>query len=492
MNLRVYVPLVALLQIAWPVARASAQTTTVDVMKSTVEGRVYDSLSRAPLSGAAVSLVSADSRLTYGAVSDSIGRYVLQGVQPGAYLVGFFHPLLDSIGIQSPVRRVTIAAPGRSPTRVDLGVPSADRIHDSVCGARAKGDSTGIFVGHVQDATTRGFVSGATITAHWVVLTVFGGRILSATPTASATSDPNGWFAFCGLPVGAAISFVASSGLDSSGAVNFGVPAHGALHRDLFVGAFERVTRGPVDTAATPDSLRIPAEILHRGTGRLNGVVRDAGSHAPLTDVQVTVVGTGLTIMANERGEFSLARLPLGTQTIAARRVGYVPVEQLIDLLAQDTTRINVELSTIKSVLDTVRVTASRVYSADRNGFYRRQRNGFGHYFDAEQIAHINPMETSGLVTRIPGVRTTSSGFDRTILMRSGSGYCTPLIVVDGFVHTDMTFDDLDLMVRPDQVEGIEIYTSQLGVPPELLRGFQACGMVAVWTQPRKPRPRQP
>ncbi len=39
----------------------------------------------------------------------------------------------------------------------------------------------------------------------------------------------------------------------------------------------------------------------------------------------------------------------------------------------------DVALATLKSVLDTVRITASRIYKDDANGFERRSKLGSGH-----------------------------------------------------------------------------------------------------------------
>ena len=402
--------------------------------------------SHTPLAGAAVSLVTTDSRLSYGAVSDSAGHYTFPEVAPGEYLIGFFHPVpLDSIGIESPVHRLTIDPRDRLPfRRVNLAVPGArSDSRRGVAGLTAANDTAGIFVGHVQDATTRALVTGAVVTAEWLVLGVAKGRLIATTPAASVKSGTNGWFAFCGLPADAPISFVASLQGDSSGTVSLSVPAHRAVHHDLVIGPPERVTRGPVDTVGTPDSLRVPPAILYRGAARLSGIVRDALSHAPLPDVQVTVVGTGLTTMASvERGEFFCSRsFPLGTQTLAARVEGYLPTELLVDLFARDTARVDFQLPTLKSVLDTVKVTASRIYSADRNGFSRRQKTGFGHYFDAEQIAKINPIETSNMVTRIPGCaprRPDWIGSDSPCARQRAPGVCTPDIYIDGFLQQHM------------------------------------------------------
>ena len=145
-------------------------------------------------------------------------------------------------------------------------------------------------------------------------------------------------------------------------------------------------------------------------------------------------------------------------------------------------------MPTLKSVLDTVRITASRVFSADRNGFYRRQKTGNGRYFDSNQIAKIHPFETSDLLARVPSLRLTQIGVDdRTALMRSfAGGYCQPSFFIDGMLMRSMSVRDLDVMVNPDEVQGMEIYTSVLGIPPEFLTGLGNCGAVVVWTQPRR------
>src|SRR5215475_6513632 len=93
-----------------------------------ISGRVYDSLAKAPLVGATVQLVSSKpgSVAPIQAITDSLGNYRLSDVPAGAYLLGFYHALLDSIGIEPPVVRLSVdGTSGRTPLRVDLGVPSA-------------------------------------------------------------------------------------------------------------------------------------------------------------------------------------------------------------------------------------------------------------------------------------------------------------------------------------------------------------------------------
>src|SRR6059058_3965342 len=109
--------LLLVLTIALSSRRDGAQTVPT---VPTVHGVTYDSVARAPLAGARVQLVSADdpARFSRTAVSDSLGRYALADVPVGRYTLGFFHPLLDSIGVESPLGMVSVS--GREAVRVDL------------------------------------------------------------------------------------------------------------------------------------------------------------------------------------------------------------------------------------------------------------------------------------------------------------------------------------------------------------------------------------
>jgi hypothetical protein len=88
-----------------------------------ISGVVYDSLSGGPLRGADVQLLPASGTgRARDAVTDSSGRFVLADVDTGAYLVGAFHPRLDSLGIELPP--VELQVSGSDPVEMNLAVPS--------------------------------------------------------------------------------------------------------------------------------------------------------------------------------------------------------------------------------------------------------------------------------------------------------------------------------------------------------------------------------
>src|SRR5207237_5782187 len=98
---------------------ASAQMTVAADHRSVaaVRGVVRDSIAGTPLAGAVVQLVAADNPARFGltTISDSLGRFTLNDVPHGRYTIGFFHPMLDSLGIEPPLRELYVD--GAQPVR---------------------------------------------------------------------------------------------------------------------------------------------------------------------------------------------------------------------------------------------------------------------------------------------------------------------------------------------------------------------------------------
>ena len=131
-----------LLALLLPTAPLAAQTTVV--------GTVTDSVGHHPLAGALVQLASSGS-FVKSTNTDSLGSYRIDSVPPGKYLLGFFHPTLDSLGIDVSPKQVTVVAAGEQ--HVDLAIPPAQRIAAQLCHDAKGNDSTGLLIG--QSATPR-------------------------------------------------------------------------------------------------------------------------------------------------------------------------------------------------------------------------------------------------------------------------------------------------------------------------------------------------
>src|SRR6185503_6030987 len=111
------------------------------VAGASISGVVRDSVAKLPLVGAIVQLAAAGNITSFSAsaISDSLGRFALNDVPDGRYMLGFLHPMLDSLGMELPLVEVFVT--GHRPVRADLGIPSPARLRAAICGNRIVRDS---------------------------------------------------------------------------------------------------------------------------------------------------------------------------------------------------------------------------------------------------------------------------------------------------------------------------------------------------------------
>jgi hypothetical protein len=458
---------------------AGAQTPGVP---ASVTGAVHDSIGGRPLSGAVVQLVAVDvaTRAARSVLSDSLGRFRLDSVPAGSYMLGFFHPVLDSLGLEPLVQELTVA--GGAPVRADLAIPSPARFRAIICGPQAAADSGAALFGVARDARTGSPLSGVSVTVTWAEIS-FGPRGLARQlPRRVITTASNGWFALCNIPGAGAIAIAATRGADSTDVVEIEVPTERLLRRDMYLGPVRLAQARRTDSLTPPNVRRV-------GDGQLTGVVVTASGNTPIEGAQVGVVD-GPRVSTNVRGEWTLTGAPLGTRLLEVRAVGYYPERRAVDVI-DNAPPVRTSLMTMKAVLDTVQVTASRL-SENLRGFEDRRRAGPGRYLTPEDIARRNPVVTSDVFRMVPGMQVERSPLGATQLFMRGtfSEQCVPAIYLDGHFMRGFSADDVDDWVKPNRIAGIEVYVGA-HMPAQFNPGMGAggldsepCGSIVIWTKP--------
>jgi hypothetical protein len=205
---------------------------------------------------------------------------------------------------------------------------------------------------------------------------------------------------------------------------------------------------------------------------------------APLAGALVNI-RDGPATRADEQGAWTLVGAPLGTRMLEVRAVGYYPERRGVDVVA-GMPPIRTTLPTLKAVLDTVMVTASRVSDRLASGFATRSRTGAGRYLTPEEIARRRPIVTSDLFRNMPGLQVDRSALGDTFVSMRGiyAERCSPAIYLDGHYMRELTADDIDGWVAPDEVAGIEVYM-QGTVPAQFQPGLSDCGSIVIWTKRR-------
>jgi carboxypeptidase family protein/TonB-dependent receptor-like protein len=443
-----------------------------------VRGVVFDSLEMRGLAGATVQITDATGKpWTRTVATDSSGRFVVEEVPIGTYLIGFFHMKLDSLAIATPTFRADVRTV--QPLDVRLGVPSARTIARALCGRTAIADSTGLFMGYLRGAGNSMPRPNGTVVVRWSELIIEKGAIGRVVPSVEASSGQTGQVAVCGLPLGTPMVLAAASASDSSGSFELTIPHSGFLHRDIFV--------APVVRRVVAGSDSSPSVELLRGTGRLRGRVVGANG-GPLTGARVSLWGTGLETLTGADGAFQLSELPGGTHTLEVRAVGFAPVQRPVDIVEGDGDATEVALANLAIMLDTVRVSAERIYTSRREAdFEQRLRTGVGHVIQAKDIAKRQATSLTEILRTVPGVLIVPSRFaSEDVLMRGGEailgpGTCRPDIYIDGSrVANDPTFP-INSLVLVNEIRAVEVYSRPASVPTEY-RSLSGCGAILLWT----------
>ncbi|MEO8577042.1 MAG: carboxypeptidase-like regulatory domain-containing protein, partial [Gemmatimonadales bacterium] len=403
----------------------------------------------------------------------------LTDVPAGRFTLGFFHPMLDSLGMAAPLHEVIVE--GRAPVRADLAIPSASRYRAAICGGRpAARDLGAVLVGFVRDAERGAPAAGATVMGEWLEVTFRPNGVSSRVPRVMAKTGENGWFAICNVPKDGTMNLIASLGADSTDRIEVQVPAIGVARRELFLGSAR--TGASMDIAPGSSPSQAPGRV-RRGEGRLSGTVFTTGGK-PLPGAQVSISG-GAETRTNDQGEWTIVDAPIGTRMLDVRALGFYPDRRRVDVI-EGAPLVHVALSTLRAVLDTVRISATR-NSNVRNlmEFQDRRRSGMGRYLTSADITKQNPVLTSELFRSMSGVRVDMDPetHERYLMVRGNVGdWCQAAIYLNGRQLHGVSADDMDVWVHPKEIAGIEVYAG-LGAPIEYQFGMSGCGSVLIWTR---------
>ncbi|HEY7895556.1 MAG TPA: carboxypeptidase regulatory-like domain-containing protein [Gemmatimonadaceae bacterium] len=476
-------------------ASASADTGAAAAGDSeVVSGFVLDSLRELPLAGATVLITNT----TFSSITDPSGRFrfVVHGLPDGVYKVGFFHPTLDSLGITPPTQEVVIAR--GKPAFVQLYVPSAQTVVAAACPDSARGGDKGLVMGIVRDASSEKPLSDVRVVLMWTGVSVAANSVLKVPQATSVLTDDVGTFRACGVPTDTPVRLQARSKTGASGWIEVSVPPNGLALRDVLLGerpttvaeappAVSAPTTGAPGAGAPghPDTsaaaARKPAPL---GTAMLSGNVTSAEGK-PLEGAMVLLLGTQLSARSDVNGAFRLTGLPAGTQSVEVREIGFSPKRFAVDLSPRRPSTLTATLDERTNVLKTMEITAKR--GSQIAGFDQRKKSGLGYYMDLDQIQKSGAISSTDLFRQVPGLTVAWDGEGYSVQVnRNVTGASCPVqYYIDGSPFLSMG-DDLDQVVRPEEIAAIEVYKSSAETPGQF-QGADGgpCGTIVIWTKRR-------
>ena len=456
-----------------------------------LEGIVAPWIASRAVNAAQVSLVSLESETTTTVTTgvDPSGRYRLDSLPIGRYLVQVSHPTLDSLDVTLPPTRLVIAA-GKS-TRADFALPSGERLRGIVCPGVQLGAEKAVIAGRVVEAETEAPLVGAQVVAAWTELSVDRRtrQVVAQGKQAVVSTGRDGEYRLCGVPAVKSLELQLQHAARAAAAIRVTVlPEEGVAVRDFSLSTRVAPTIASLDSLANT-VLRSPGDSSHeadvvlgafelRGGARLTGMVRTTAG-MPVAGADVRVRQTGASAVTDDAGRFVLEGLPPGTQVMIVRRLGFALAEQPVELRSNRSRDVTVRL--MRAVrLDSVRVTASRWRLAEFE--HNRKTNLLGRFLTLTDIQRTKAKKTSDLLPLLGG--NVMMGRGRRVKMKEtdydppGTHSCKDAnVIIDGV--DGQAVDD----VLPNQVAGIELYKDAAAAPPEYA-GRANCGVIVIWLRP--------
>lgn len=442
-----------------------------------VAGTVFDSTAMRPLAGALVQLAPADDPRgrVRSAASDSAGHWAVDSLAPGRYLATFFHARLDSLGVRAGEYLLDAA---ESVADVLLAGPGTARVVAALCAERmearppaapaaAPAPDAGVLVGRLLDARGGGPRPGA-VSAEWYEMVLGAEGLRRERRGSAAAAGDDGQFVLCGLPVDGEAAVRAASGADTL-VVVLVVPPNGLVARDLYV--------GPI-------------------AARVAGTVRGDGG-IPLAGARVSIAGLPRAAVADSAGAWALDGVPGGTRVLETRAIGYAPDRRVLDVTSALLPPQHVVLASLRSVLDTVRVSARRTPFPIQRFEERRQRFGVGRFLDSAQVRRSGAMRINHLLARTSGFTlveslTPGGGTVMHLRQRGGDGFedsCLPALFIDHVRVVLHDMNELDMLVDPSELVAVEIYPTG-NAPAEFTTGV-GCTTLVLWTNRANTRRRR-
>jgi TonB-dependent Receptor Plug Domain len=232
--------------------------------------------------------------------------------------------------------------------------------------------------------------------------------------------------------------------------------------------------------AQEPDAPAPPAQpqvSVHVTDGSTGGPI--AGADVRLGERRVVTGADGIARMVR----------PAGAQNVVVTRMGY----QTRSVPVGTETRLAVPLTIIPvSVAGVEASSRPQAHSPLLRRFYDRLERGRGAFVTREQIEQRRPRRLVDAFREIPGVRVTATPRGERLMMSgalpfmyqsagAAKGDCPVQYYLDGSMWEPDAPGVISNDVRPEEVEGIEVYRRLSEVPAEFRRPGSECGVVLIW-----------
>ena len=180
----------------------------------------------------------------------------------------------------------------------------------------------------------------------------------------------------------------------------------------------------------------VPSLLFPGTTGKLAGWARDKDTGEGLYGANIIVEGTFLGAAADENGYYFIINVPPGKYRVRATMMGFQPLVQTeVQVVVDQTTRLNFELSSTVLIGEAVEIVAERP-------LIQQDQTSSSTYATSEQIETMPVQTFSEVMVINPGFVETGTGTSREVHVRGGRGG-ELAYMIDGFYVREPLSNDM-------------------------------------------------
>jgi len=144
---------------------------------------------------------------------------------------------------------------------------------------------------------------------------------------------------------------------------------------------------------------------LFAQSGRLAGIVQEAGTGQALIGANVMIVGTTIGTATDNQGQFLIGKVPPGTYEVTVRYIGYADVTKEVTVQANRTATSEFELTTSVIETDEVVVTGERLLQSQTAAINAQyEASNIKNVVSSDLMGSFPDEEAVEAIARIPGV----------------------------------------------------------------------------------------
>ncbi|MSR19980.1 MAG: hypothetical protein EXR91_03250 [Gemmatimonadetes bacterium] len=118
----------------------------------------------------------------------------------------------------------------------------------------------------------------------------------------------------------------------------------------------------------------------------------------------------------------------------------------------------------------------------EATGFYERREEGNGVFMTQEEIIAKDARRTEDLFWGMGLLTNPLNRAASTFGLADDGEPCTPLLFLDGLRVDRLSMRDLNQILGPEDIEGLEIYETVGSLPARFSPVGAACGVIIIWT----------